>query len=86
VISAKFHNTLAFAILAVAEKARSEHNTKTAVLAGGVFLNKQLLARTESLLEKNGFEVLRPIQYSPNDESISLGQIAYGLARVKNHS
>jgi hypothetical protein len=27
--------------------------------------------------------VLRPMQYSPNDESISVGQIAYALGYVK---
>jgi hypothetical protein len=27
--------------------------------------------------------VVRPVQYSPNDESLSVGQIAYALARLK---
>ena len=55
---------------------------ETIVLSGGVFLNKKLLEKSESLLKKNGFRVLRPLIYSPNDESISVGQIAYGLRRL----
>jgi hydrogenase maturation factor HypF (carbamoyltransferase family) len=34
-------------------------------------------------LKKKGFNVLRPMQYSPNDESLSLGQIAFALNRLK---
>jgi hydrogenase maturation factor HypF (carbamoyltransferase family) len=45
-----------------------------------------LLSRTEELLSKNGFNVLRPVQYSPNDESISVGQIAYALAADMDQS
>jgi len=79
VISAKFHNTLARAILAIAKKAQREFGMDTVVLVGGVFLNRRLLVNTSHLLEKKGFTVLRPLQYSPNDESISLGQIAHAL-------
>jgi len=82
-ISAKFHNTLAKVIVSVAEKARTEHHIDTAVLAGGVFSNKTLLQKTQHLLETKGFNVLRPMNYSPNDESISLGQIAYALYKLK---
>jgi hydrogenase maturation protein HypF len=51
---------------------------------GGVFLNKTLLTLASRMLRRKGFEVLRPRQYSPNDESISLGQVAYALARLKS--
>ncbi|MCK7461592.1 MAG: hypothetical protein MZU84_05795 [Sphingobacterium sp.] len=47
---------------------------------GGVFLNRRLLERTEERLAAAGFRVFRPLAYSPNDESLSLGQIARGLA------
>jgi len=83
VIAAKFHNTLARAIVAVAEKAKIQFAIKTIVLVGGVFLNRRLLTSATALLEREGFQVLRPMRYSPNDESISLGQVAYALARLK---
>lgn len=82
-ISSKFHNTLAQVIVLVSERARKKYHIDTVVFIGGVFLNKRLLLRTSTLLESKGFEVLRPINYSPNDESISIGQIAYALAQLR---
>ncbi len=86
VISAKFHNTLARIIARVAKKARKDHGIDTVVLIGGVFLNKRLLHTATQLLEGMGFKVLRPINYAPNDESISVGQIAYALNKIKSGS
>jgi hydrogenase maturation protein HypF len=83
-ISSRFHNTLAQVILAIAEKARKKHNIDTVALVGGVFLNKKLLSRATAILKNKGFNVLRPINYSPNDESLSIGQIAYALNKIKN--
>ena len=80
-IAAIFHETLARLIVRIAETARDERGVTTVVLVGGVFLNRVLLERTEVLLEGNGFRVLRPVRYSPNDESLSLGQAAFALAR-----
>ena len=82
-ISARFHNTIAQVIVSMAEKARQNHGIDTVVFVGGVFLNKKLLQRATSLLEQRGFNVLRPMNYSPNDESISIGQIAYALNKLK---
>ncbi|MGD8539226.1 MAG: carbamoyltransferase HypF [Candidatus Aminicenantes bacterium] len=78
-ISAKFHNTLARTILKATERVQQSFNIDTVVLTGGVFLNKRLLETTLGLLDQKGFKVLRPVVYSPNDESISVGQIAYAL-------
>jgi hydrogenase maturation protein HypF len=82
-IASRFHNTLGRAIAAVAEKAREEFGVSTVVLVGGVFLNRRLLASVSALLAEKEFSVFRPIRYSPNDESISLGQIAHALARLR---
>jgi hydrogenase maturation protein HypF len=82
-IASAFHNSLARLIVRVAADTREEHGTDTVVLAGGVFLNRILLERTTELLARDGFRVLRPVLYSPNDESLSLGQIAWGLANLK---
>jgi len=84
-VSSKFHNTMARVIASVAEKARKEQNIDTVVFVGGVFLNKKLLQRATALLRKKGFTILRPINYSPNDESLSIGQIAYALQKLKNN-
>ncbi len=83
-ISAKFHDSLAALLVRVAEKAREVHATEDVALAGGVFLNRRLLARAERRLAAKGFRVFRPVLYSPNDESLSLGQIAWGLAKLRD--
>jgi len=83
-ISAKFHNTLAKALAGMSEKILQKHETKTIILSGGVFLNRYLLKHTIQELQSRDFEVLRPVQYSPNDESISLGQIAHVLVNLNS--
>jgi hydrogenase maturation protein HypF len=83
-VSAKFHDSLAALIARVAEEARRVHGTREVALAGGVFLNRRLLESAEKRLAAQGFRVFRPLAYSPNDESLSLGQIAWGLARLKS--
>ena len=83
-VAARFHETLSGAILAVAKEARRRHGIDTAALAGGVFLNRRLLVRTTELLEKAGFRVVRPELYSPGDESLSLGQAAHALGRLRS--
>jgi hydrogenase maturation protein HypF len=83
-IAAKFHATLVKTITETARRARRERGTETIVLCGGVFLNRILLESAARRLERIGFRVLRPMAYSPNDEAISLGQIAFGLARRRS--
>jgi hydrogenase maturation protein HypF len=81
-IAASFHAALARAVVAAALIARQEGGLETAVLCGGVFLNRVLLERATAGLEKAGFRVLRPVRFSPNDESISVGQAAFALASL----
>jgi hydrogenase maturation protein HypF len=83
-IGGAFHRTLAEAIAAVSDRARRECGIGAVALVGGVFLNKTLVTLASRILEKKGFEVLLPRQYSPNDESISIGQVAFALARLKS--
>ncbi len=82
VISARFHETLAAAAVETARAARRDLGLRTVALGGGVFCNRRLLGRIEARLAGAGFTVLRPRRYSPNDESISVGQTAYALARL----
>ncbi|MEW6456926.1 MAG: carbamoyltransferase HypF [Acidobacteriota bacterium] len=84
-IASKFHNTLAKTVLEISKIAVNQEKIKKVLLGGGVFLNRILLERTIKLLSDNGIKVIRPEKFSPNDESISLGQIAYGLGFFINN-
>jgi len=84
VVAAKFHDSLAELIVRIAERAREARGTEEVSLAGGVFHNRRLLETAERRLAARGFRVLRPLLYSPGDESLSVGQIAWGLARIRS--
>ena len=76
VISAKFHNTLAAALLEMARAAQASTKLNTVALSGGVFCNRYLAHRLINLLKKAGFSVLFNRGVPSNDGSISLGQAA----------
>ena len=79
VVSAKFHNCIAEAMLTVAKKARESEKLNTVALSGGVFCNRYLANRLVKLLEKNDFCVLFNRRVSCNDGGISLGQAAIAV-------
>ena len=81
-IGPKFHRALADAVTAVAVTARDVHGVDTVALVGGVFLNRELVSLARTFLQDKEFTVLMPEKYSPNDESISIGQAAHALARL----
>ncbi len=83
VISAKFHNCLAEALLEMAKRARESKKLDMVVLSGGVFCNRYLANRLVSLLRKNGFDVLFNRDVPSNDGGISVGQAAIG-ANIMN--
>ncbi len=76
VISAKFHNTIASALVRMAETAREKTGLTTAALSGGVFCNRYLINRTIKLLKKKNFEVLFNKGFPSNDGGLALGQAA----------
>ena len=84
IISAKFHNCIAAALLEMAEKARASTNLDTVALSGGVFCNRYLTNRLIKLLKKSGFSVLFNRDVPSNDGGISLGQAAIGKFRIEN--
>jgi hydrogenase maturation protein HypF len=55
--------------------------TELAVLSGGVFQNRLLLAATAERLEARGLRVLVPERVPANDGGISFGQAAIAAAR-----
>ena len=71
ILAAKFHNTLAEMILAVALRIREFR----VVLSGGCFQNKILTERTVRLLEASGFRAYWHQRIPPNDGGIAAGQI-----------
>ena len=77
-IAARFHNTLADAIVAVARHV----GEPVVALTGGCFQNRLLLERTVPRLRAKGFQVLLHECVPPNDGGISLGQVAVAAARL----
>ncbi len=75
-LSAKFHNTLAEALLALAEAAREKTTLDTVALSGGVFCNRYLADRLVRRLNETGFAVLCHRDVPANDGGIALGQAA----------
>ncbi|MBN2183350.1 MAG: carbamoyltransferase HypF [Sedimentisphaerales bacterium] len=76
IIAAKFHNTIAAALLGLAKHARESTKLNTVALSGGVFCNRYLLNRMIKLLKKEDFSVLFNRSVPSNDGGISLGQAA----------
>jgi hydrogenase maturation protein HypF len=71
-ISAKFHNTLAEIIVAIARQIV----TPKIVLTGGCFQNRYLLEQAVQRLSQAGFKPYWHQRVPPNDGGIALGQIA----------
>jgi hydrogenase maturation protein HypF len=74
-ISAKFHNTLAEMMVAVAKQIGEEQ----VVLTGGCFQNKYLIERAIQRLRTEGFRPYWHQRIPPNDGGIALGQIVAAL-------
>ena len=81
IISAKFHNTVAGAILQTTISLRKKFKANKVVLSGGVFQNKFLTARASALLKRSGFNVYTHSGVSTNDSGIPIGQVAIAGAR-----
>ncbi|HUS81905.1 MAG TPA: carbamoyltransferase HypF [Dehalococcoidia bacterium] len=78
VICARFHNTLAEAIVEVARRAGEPR----VVLTGGVFQNRYLTERAFRRLESEGFRPFTHQRVPPNDGGIALGQVLVAAARI----
>jgi hydrogenase maturation protein HypF len=74
-ISAKFHNGLAEAILSVAQRLGHER----VVISGGCFQNRYLTERAIQRLTHAGFRPYWHQRVPPNDGGISLGQLLAAL-------
>jgi hydrogenase maturation protein HypF len=74
-ISARFHNALGEAILAVAKQVGQPR----VVLSGGCFQNRYLTKRTVQRLQQEGFRPYWHQRVPPNDGGIALGQVVAAL-------
>jgi hydrogenase maturation protein HypF len=82
VISAKFHNTLAAMIVAVAEQVAEP----VVALTGGCFQNRALLERAIKGLRGAGFQPYWQQKIPPNDGGIALGQIVAATRELNDVS
>ncbi len=84
IISARFHNGLAEAVLQVCRKLRDERGSLPVAISGGVFQNAFLTEKVNQLLTTAEFEVLRHRQVPPNDGGLSLGQAVIAGHHLRN--
>jgi len=76
IVAAKFHNSLAEALLAVAKAAREGTGLEVSALSGGAFCNRVLASRLAARLNREGFRVLLNRDVPANDGGLALGQAA----------
>jgi hydrogenase maturation protein HypF len=81
IIAARFHETLAHALLLSVRRVREETGLTPVALSGGCFQNKLLAERVIDLMTIDGFEVLVHRQIPPNDGGVALGQAAIAACR-----
>lgn len=81
VISGKFHNTVALAIVNMCIILRKRYRLNTVLLSGGVFQNKLLRERAIYLLGEKGFEAYHHSRIDTNDSGIPIGQTAIANSR-----
>ena len=81
-VSARFHCGLAAATVRACGELAEGAGVSVAVLAGGVFQNRLLLAEVHDGLCELGLRVLMPRRLPANDGAISFGQAAVAAART----
>ena len=79
-ISARFHNALAEAIVAVARQIGQQR----VVLSGGCFQNRYLTERAVQRLREEGFRPYWHQRVPPNDGGIALGQVVAALRESRS--
>jgi hydrogenase maturation protein HypF len=83
VISTKFHNTVASAIILVVLKLALVNNISKIILSGGSFQNVYLLNKVIETLRAEGLSVFVNEMVPCNDAGISLGQAYIARERIK---
>ncbi|MFE1287128.1 carbamoyltransferase HypF [Streptomyces sp. NPDC058751] len=74
-VARRFHRAVTGLVLEVCTVARRRTGIGTVALSGGVFCNALLTEACGTLLERDGFTVLRHRRVPPNDGGLALGQL-----------
>jgi len=82
-IAAAFHAGLAEALAEACLKVSRDYGVRKVVLSGGVWQNRRLLSLAIGALRSKNLEPLWHSSLAPNDEAVSVGQIAVGAAHLK---
>ncbi len=82
VIAAKFHKSLANAIVEMVKRLRQQNVIHQVALSGGVFQNCILLEQVTNSLQKSGISVLTHSLVPANDGGLSLGQAVITAAKL----
>ena len=80
-LSEAFHRGLSRSVAELCEILSRQTGIRHIALSGGVWQNKRLLSITERLLRRRGLIPLVHHSLSPNDECVSVGQVAIGAAK-----
>ncbi len=75
-VAARFHNTLAAAVVETCRRIRGPAGPARVCLSGGTFQNVRLTESAVAGLREAGFEVFLHSRVPPNDGGIALGQAA----------
>jgi hydrogenase maturation protein HypF len=79
-VSARFHNAVIEATVAVAVRLAAEHRVRHVALSGGVFMNRILLAGVRTGIEAAGLTPLVHRDLPTNDGDVSFGQAVVAWA------
>jgi hydrogenase maturation protein HypF len=82
-ISARFHLTLAKAVVESCERLRVAHGLSRVCLSGGTFQNIRLLGHAAASLRETGFEVFIHHRVPANDGGLALGQAVIASSRLR---
>lgn len=82
-IAGAFHLGLAESLAEACRKVSRDCGVKKVMLSGGVWQNRRLLSLSVSALRRRNLEPFWHTSLSPNDEAVSVGQIAIGAAHLR---
>ncbi|MCE5204008.1 MAG: carbamoyltransferase HypF [Coriobacteriales bacterium] len=80
-ISMRFHRAVAEAIVEACVKASAAHGVSTVAVAGGVFMNRLVLAHTVEGLTAARLTPITPVRLPANDGGVSFGQAIVAWSR-----
>jgi hydrogenase maturation protein HypF len=83
IISARFHNGLAYMVWQVCRTLRERTGLSQVALSGGVWQNMTLLRHATSMLKSDGFTVLVHHLVPANDGGLALGQAVIAAFKIK---